>query len=153
MKTFDKFKIAAYTIVCSAIAVAGFVTLLSAAQPAAAAPAFPGGSSRVSANPRVVTLFSDVLTQSAQGSSFVLPEFDRLDVQYVLEYSGTNTVTLKLLHSNNSTTWVAGATFANAVTTAGSDMTSTFNFGNWTAVSVTLAGSNPVTVSVLALVK
>jgi len=123
------------------------------ATPAAAAPTFPGGTTRVAAAPQIMTLFSSVITQNTQGPAVDISAFDRIDVQYVIAMSGTNTTTIKLLHSNNSSNWVTGATVGSSVLTNSTDMTATFNFGARTAISVVVSNTNPVTLTVLALAK
>lgn len=145
----------------------GFVTALAVlisvllastlpVQPAHASPSFPGGSTRT-ANGTYgpVILFEGVgITQSQKGYVWYMGAFDRVDVQYVMvAMSGTNTTTLQLLHSLNNTNWATGATLFSNVLAAGTDITQTFNFGAQTVVSLTLANTNPITVTVLGLFK
>lgn len=130
--------------------------LVDARRPAEAQITPPPGIGAVETNlsARVVTLArTQVVTADKMLEPTRLIGFGVLDVQYVIAFSGTNTTTLTLRHSNDGVNWVTGATLLANGTTAGTAMTQTHNFGQFTAVYADVTNSNPVTLTVIAVAR
>lgn len=104
---------------------------------------------------RAVTLYSGVIATSTavNGSGVSILTGDRVDLQYVIDQTAVNTVTAKLQFSNNGTNWVDGATFATANAADANDMQQYNVFGALARVNVAATNTNPVTVTVIAVVK
>lgn len=89
-----------------------------------------------------------VITQSTTSEVSSMGAYPCVDVQYFVTIGATtvNTTTLTLVHSN-ANVFVVGTTLGSDLTASGSAMTATYNIGRYTAISVTLANNNPVTIT------
>ena len=64
-----------------------------------------------------------------------------------------NTTTLKIQYSNDGANWADGATIVSNNAADATDMVQLNNYGRYTRVYATLSGSDPVTITVLAVAK
>jgi hypothetical protein len=142
---------ASLTMLATALIVA--LTLMMPGRPASAAPAYPGGGVRTTYAPAYYVMYSGVITQDTRSTTMSWGYWDKVDLQYIVTMGSVNTTSLTLLHSNNAGTWVTGATVASAIVASGTDMTETFNFGRFTAITATLTNNNPITLTILGWVK
>ena len=169
-----KRKIALSVLVVFSLVVAFLVTIASPVTPAQAT--ITGPATNLSSLPDrgsyLIRIYRNTaLAANSLGTStaFAGPAYSRADIQYRLRgisTSALNTVTLQLMYSNDATSgavptdlarWVPGPTIVSSsgvnTTTDSTDMTETYNFGYWTAISVTLINANPVNVEVWSLFK
>lgn len=118
-----------------------------AAPPAAPTPAVTGYSNDTIAPPKHFWADGATLTQATASQAFQLAEAEALDVQLVLVgASDTNTVTVKLQHSNDGSNWVDGATIGAVVTTTNS-LNQFANFGYYTRAYVTPTTTDTLTLT------
>lgn len=104
---------------------------------------------------RTVTLYNGVISSvtAVNGSGVSILTGDRVDLQYVVDQTDVNTVTAKLQFSNDGTNWIDGATFATA-NAADANVMQQYNvFGALARVNLAATNTNPVTVTVIAVVK
>jgi hypothetical protein len=101
--------------------------------------------------------YQDVITQSGRGTVYQLPDFEILDIHYDLDVTdgSINTTTLKLQYTNfaDLTNWVDGVDVAASVATDTVALNQYYNFGRYTAIYATVANTNPVTITVIAVAK
>lgn len=103
--------------------------------------------------PQVATFWKgSVLTATGAGAEAIIAG-EKVDLQWVIDQTAVNTVTLKLQFSNDSTNWVDGATFVTSNAADAGDMQQYAVFGRYLRAHATVANSNPVTVTVIGLVK
>lgn len=101
-----------------------------------------------------VTWMSGVaLTASAGSAPQLVRDWDFADVQYVIDQTTTNTVTLKLQFSNDGVNWTDGATLVTDNAADAASLAQQALFGKWGRVYATVTNTNPVTVSVNAVLK
>jgi len=126
------------------------------AGPALAAPqAIPTPVSVTPGNgaPQVATFWRAApLTASGAGTEAIIAG-EKVDLQWVIDQTAVNTVTLKLQFSNDSATWVDGATFVTNNAADAGDMQQYAVFGRYLRAYATVTNSNPVTVTVIGVVK
>lgn len=126
------------------------------AGPALAAPqAIPTPVSVTPGNgaPQVATFWRAApLTASGAGTEAIIAG-EKVDLQWVIDQTAVNTVTLKLQFSNDSTNWVDGATFVTNNAADAGDMQQYAVFGRYLRAYATVTNSNPVTVTVIGVVK
>ena len=126
------------------------------AGPALAAPqAIPTPVSVTPGNgaPQVATFWRAApLTASGAGTEAIIAG-EKVDLQWVIDQTAVNTVTLKLQFSNDSTNWVDGATFVTSNAADAGDMQQYAVFGRYLRAYATVTNSNPVTVTVIGVVK
>jgi hypothetical protein len=92
------------------------------------------------------------LTASGAGAETVVAG-EKVDLQWVIDQATVNTVTLKLQFSNDSTNWVDGATFVTNNAADAGDMQQHAVFGRYLRAYATVVNTNPVTITVIGLVK
>lgn len=126
----------------------------SALAGALAAPT-PVGSINNSIRPASeVTWMSEVvLTADAGSAAQIVRDWSYADVQYVIDQTDTNTVTLKLQFSNDAVNWTDGATLVADNAADASTLAQVALFGKWARVYADVTNTNPVTVSVNAILK
>jgi len=126
------------------------------AGPALAAPqAIPTPVSVTPGNgaPQVATFWRAApLTANGAGTEAIIAG-EKVDLQWVIDQTAVNTVTLKLQFSNDSTNWVDGATFVTSNAADAGDMQQYAVFGRYLRAYATVTNSNPVTVTVIGVVK
>jgi hypothetical protein len=101
-----------------------------------------------------VTWMSGVATTASGGSTAVLvTNWDYADLQYVIDQTDVNTVTLKLQFSNDNVNWTDGATLVTDNAADAAALAQHAIFGKWARVYATVTNTNPVTVTVNAILK
>jgi len=100
-----------------------------------------------------VRMFNDAVAADGRGLCVSAGQYNLADIQYSINQSDTNTITLKLQHSNNGTAYVDGSSIVSANTADASGMVQLQNFGSQTCVYADVANTNPVTVAVDVMFK
>lgn len=150
----------------AAVAVAFVVMLAMALTPAPATVAAPaaaptpvaatnyGNSAGVSAVLNFYPTGSSVLTASGRAACFELTQYDALDLQYAIDISDTQTVTLKLQYTNDRANYADGLAIGSS---ASADVATTMQqypvFGRDTCIYATLGTANPVTVTLVGVAR
>lgn len=96
------------------------------------------------------------LTADTRSSCFEVPEYSAVDLQYLVDQTlatTVNTTTLKLQFSNDLVTFIDGAAIATSNITDTSDMLQLAIFGRYTCVYADVSNTNPITWTVLGVVK
>jgi len=106
-----------------------------------------GGSAKV-----VDFIVKQALTASLNSARQSLGNVQYLDVQTTIDQTAVNTASVKIQYSNDNANWVDGATLVSNNAADATDMTRVPNFGLYTRFGVTLANSNPVTVTVNGMI-
>lgn len=93
-----------------------------------------------------------VITGKTVGDYDSLARWEKLDIQYVVGMTTVNTTTFQLLYSNDAVNWTLGPSWTVATNTT--DMTQTWNFGQYTSLQATpLTATYAVTVYATILAK
>ena len=129
-----------------------------AAQPGPWEAPTPVAAVQRSQGPEFPTFWTNrVLTASERSVCFEVPDYAVVDLQTSIDQTivaaAANTATLKLQFSNDNSTYVDGVTVVNANAADANDLQQYQLFGRWACVYATLSNSNPVTVTVLGVVK
>ncbi len=125
-----------------------------AANPGPLAAPTPVSVSAAAAAAGEAVLFSgSVITEDTGSARVPVAAFQRTDIQYVIDQGTTNTVTLKLQFSNDGVTWEDGATIANANAADGAALSQQMVFGKYARVYADVANTNPLTVTVIGVLK
>lgn len=106
-------------------------------------------------NPRVVNLWrpATALTSDTRKCADI-GGYNTLDLHWVIDQgTAVNTTTLKLQYGNFPDSYVDGASFASANVADVTNMQQYNMFGRYLCVYADVANSNPVTVTVVGLVK
>lgn len=124
----------------------------------AAPPAAPTPVANLISTGRDVTLVTLASLSSVSTTQAVtarqLGNGTKADVQYVItQGSPANTATITLQYSNDNTNWVSGPALVSSNTSSTTDMTQMAIMGFYQRISMTLAGTSTVTVSVIAAVR
>jgi len=78
----------------------------------------------------------------------------KADVQYVItQGTPANTATITIQYSNDNVNWVSGPALVSSNSTSTTDMTQVAVMGFYQRISMTLAATNTVTVTVIAAVR
>lgn len=142
-----------FVVLATALWFAGaHMVAVEASPPAAPTPVVTGWNP--SSAYKLVT-FWDTQTITADGGStvFALPEYTVLDYQYVIDQGTTNTVTLKLQHSNNGQHWTDGATLVSNNAADANALNQALNFGLFTRIYADVTNTNTLTITVTGLAK
>jgi hypothetical protein len=133
------------------------LTPASAAPAAAPTPVSSGMALTDNSKAPVVFWYQEVITASGRGTVYQLPNYEVLDVHYVVDVddANVNTTTLTLQYTNftNLTNWVDGVNVAANVAADATGLDQFYNFGRYTSVYATVAGSDPVTITTIAVAK
>ena len=141
------------------------LALLMALQPVPSSVAAPAGAptpvginfGNSSAPSAVLNFWSGgvkALTASERASCFELAQYDVLDLQYAVDVGDTQTVTLKLQHTNDRSTYADGLAVGGTITTdAAVTMQQYAIFGRDTCIYATLATTAPVTVTLVGVAR
>lgn len=124
----------------------------------AAPPAAPTPVANLISTGRDVTLVTLASLSSVSTTQAVtakqLGNGTKADVQYVItQGSPANTATITLQYSNDNTNWVSGPALVSSNTSSTTDMTQVAIMGFYQRISMTLAGTSTVTVSVISAVR
>lgn len=130
----------------------------SVAAPAAAPTPVSGMNYGNSDGPSQVLNFwpggSKVLSASERAACFELAQYDVLDLQYAIDISDTQTVTLKLQHTNDRSTYADGLAIAtNSTSDVATAMQQYPLFGRDTCIYATLVTTAPVTVTLVGVAR
>lgn len=125
--------------------------------PAGAAPAAAPTPISVTASSKdageVVLFAGTVVTADGGSRAVVVKDYQLVDVQYVIDETAVNTTTLKLQFSNDNSTWTDGATLASAAVADGNALTQQAVFGKFLRAYADVATTDPVTVTVIGILK
>lgn len=107
----------------------------------------------VRTQPQLYTLMNAALTADTRGSCWELGVFSVADIQYTIDQSTTNTVTLKLQYTNDQTTYTDGLSVVTDNAADASGMNQYPLFGRFTCLYADVTNTNTVTTTVTAWVK
>ena len=125
-----------------------------AAQPGPLMAPTPVSVSAAAVAPGEVVLFSaSVLTEDTYSARVPVAAFQRTDIQHVLDQTDVNTVTLTLQFSNDGENWTDGAALVSNNAADASLLQQTNLFGKYARVYANVTNSNPVTVTVIGVLK
>lgn len=115
-------------------------------------------SASVSAAPGELVLFSSkVLTEDAGSVAAVVKPYQRTDIQYIFDQTivaaAANTTTVKLQFSNDGVNWEDGATIATSNAADGAALSQQNVFGKYARVYADVSNTNPVTLTVIGVMK
>lgn len=96
---------------------------------------------------------TQVITEDTGSTVFVLPKYEALDIQYNIDQTDGNTITLKLQHSNDATNWTDGLTLVSANGADASVLQQYTNFGIYTRIYADVTDNDPVTVTAIGVAK
>lgn len=105
--------------------------------------------------PTLVTLASaSGITATQAFASKQIGNGTTADVQYVItQGSPANTATITIQYSNDNVNWVSGPALVTSNSTSTTDLTPIAIFGFYQRISMTLAATNTVTVTVIGSVR
>ena len=126
--------------------------------PATAAPAAaPTPVASVIAAPAagvpLVFLQNTVLTADDNSAALSVLDFDKVDLQLVVDHSTNNTTTFTLQFSNDNINWVDGAVFGSAVAADANTLNQYAVFGEYARVNTNMTSAAPMTVTVIGVGK
>lgn len=159
MKTFRAYATAAAAVVLVASLLV--VVALAPSGSTQAAPSFaptPVAAVQRSQAPEFPVFFSaKVLTEDTRSSCFEVPDYSVVDLQYIVDQTlvalAPNTTTLTLQWSNDNANYVNGLAVATDNITDTNDLQQFQLFGRHACVYVDVTNTNPVTLTVLGVVK
>ena len=130
----------------------------SGTQAAPAAAPTPVAAVQRSQAPEFPVFFSaKVLTEDTRSSCFEVPDYSVVDLQYIVDQTlvalAPNTTTLTLQWSNDNANYVNGLAVATNNITDTNDLQQFQLFGRHACVYVDVTNTNPVTLTVLGVVK
>ncbi len=96
---------------------------------------------------------TEVITADGGTEAFTLANYEALDLQYVIDQTSVNTMTLKLQHSNDGSHWTDGASIVASNAADANALNQFANFGLYSRVYADVTNTNPVTVSVIGVAK
>lgn len=157
-------QIRVYSVVAAALIL--FVSFLAlfalapaqAAQPVPLAAPTPVAAVVRSTQPEFPVFFNErALTADARSSCFEVPDYSVVDLQYLIDQtlvaSAANTTTLTLQWSNDNANFVNGLAVATNNTTDTNDLQQFQLFGRHACIYADVTNTNPVTITVLGVVK
>ena len=155
MKTFAMAGLAALIVVAMLVALVVAVPMV---RPAAAdvlaipTPVFTAPTSGILA--RTATFFDSQALIASGGSEVVnVGNFNRVDLQWVIDVGTVNTTTYKLQFSNDAVNWVDGVAVASAVAADANNLAQFYVFGRYARVYATVTNTNPITTTVIGVLK
>ena len=80
-------------------------------------------------------------------------DFEKLDMQYIIDQGTANSTTLTLRYSNNGVNWVNGPAIASGIVADGTDLQQYHAFGQYMTLNVNVTNANPVTITAIAVGK
>lgn len=100
---------------------------------------------------------SQVITGNGRLSIVPIPQYDTLDLQYVVVGAGgANAFTATVEYSNDAINWsrASAASWSNTTATTGTtDMTRTHLYGAFASVYISTTDATPITLSVIGLAR
>ena len=94
-----------------------------------------------------------VITQNGNSSVQAIQNHEKIDLQYILDETIVNTVTLKLQFSNDGTNWVDGPTIASGATADANAMQQYNLFGKQARINTAVTNAYPLTLTVIGVAK
>lgn len=149
-------------ILCVAlILAASMFGLMDVSPQVEAAPLFaptPVSQARSVNVPQVATFFAvESITADQRAGCTNSADFEKADIQYVIDQGTVNTVTLKLQFTNDphgsGATYIDGVNIVANNAADASSMQQFQVFGAWTCIYADVANSNPLSLTVRAVLK
>ena len=151
----NRYTVGAVVAVLALLLVMGLV-LKAPAVDAAPAPA-PTPVASVIASPGagvpLVWLQNTVLTANNDSAALSVLDFDKVDLQLVVDVGTVNTTTLKLQFSNDNVNWVDGATVGTAIAADANTMAQYAVFGQYARINSALTNSSAITITAIGIGK
>lgn len=145
-----------FAVVFALAALVGVMVAMNT-QPTLAAPAAaptPVASGFSAKAPTELTWLADVATTADGGSTALnVAGWQVADIQYNIDQTDVNTVTLKLQFSNDNANWTDGATLVTDNAADASVLSQQAIFGKWARIYSDVTNTNPVTVTVIGILK
>jgi hypothetical protein len=124
---------------------------IQAAPAAAPTPVASGFSAK---SPTELTWLAGVATTADGGSTALnVAGWQVTDIQYNIDQADVNTVTLKLQFSNDNVNWTDGATLVTDNAADASVLSQAAVFGKYARIHANVTNSNPVTLTVIGILK
>lgn len=144
-------------VICLALAMvfASIITLRASAAPAPiVTPVSSPGERQATAQTQINFMRSKAVTADGRGTTYSLPNFNILDLQYVIDQGTTpNTVTLTIQYSCDGVNWVDGANLVASNAADASDIVQLNNYCRYTNIYANVANTETVTISVIGVAK
>lgn len=93
------------------------------------------------------------LTADAGSTVIDVGNYALADIEWIIDVGTVNTTTFTLQFSNDGTHWVNGVAVASAVAADVTNLAQFYTFGRYARVYADVINSNPVTATVLAVLK
>ncbi len=125
-----------------------------AAEPGPLMAPTPVSVSAAAAAPGEAVLFSaSVLTDDTYSARVPVAAFQRTDIQHVVDQGTTNTATLTIQFSNDGENWTDGAALATNNAADAALLQQVNVFGKYARVYANLTNNNPITITVIGVLK
>ena len=96
---------------------------------------------------------TDVLIATGGSAVVDVGNFNRADIMWSIDVGTVNTTTYKLQFSNDATHWTDGVAVASAVVADVTNLAQFYVFGRYARVYATVSNTNPLTTTVIAVLK
>jgi len=136
--------------------VAGALLLVPAEYGQAAPPVAPTPVAATAGGPgyqNVVFWSTDVISADGGSNAIQLPGYEVLDLQYVIDQTDGNTVTVKLQFSNDNSNWSDGVNVVASNDADANAMAQFNNFGRYVRLYADVTNTNEVTLTARAVAK
>jgi len=152
----QKFAIAALVLVIAAMLV-GSVLISATTANAAPLPAPTAVSAPADRAPRArhpITFFSAARTTAdGRGTVYSLPDYNVMDLQWVVDVGTVNTTTLKFQFSNDGVNWVDGASIEAGIVADKNSLQQFPIYGRYVSVYADVTNTNPITLTLIGVAK
>lgn len=99
-------------------------------------------------------LEDEVITADGRGTIYSLPDYNILDMQYVIDQGATpNTTTLTIQYSCDGVNWVDGANLVASNVADATNISQLNNYCRYTAIYANVANTETITVTVIGVAK
>lgn len=143
--------VAAFVLVGALLIGMNTAPTIQAAPAAAPTPVASGFSAKA---PTELTWLAGVATTADGGSTALnVAGWQVTDIQYVIDQTDVNTVTLKLQFSNDNANWTDGATLVTDNAADASVLSQAAVFGKYARIHANVTNTNPVTITVIGILK
>jgi hypothetical protein len=143
----------AVTLLFAGLLLAGMNTAQAAQPGPLMAPTPVSVSAAAAASGEAVLFSTSVLTADTYSARVPVAAFQRTDIQHVLDQTDVNTVTLTLQFSNDGENWTDGAALATSNAADAALLQQVAVFGKYARVYANVTNSNPLTVTVIGVLK
>jgi len=96
---------------------------------------------------------TDALIASGGSAVVDVGNYSRADIMWSIDVGTVNTTTYKLQFSNDATHWTDGVAVASAITADVTNLAQFYVFGRYARVYATVSNTNPITSTVIAVLK